>query len=133
MHLGSVSRGVLMDIGEISVIQHVLWTVKNRLVMEVLDIVSPVSPDFGETPVHYCVHHFVTREFVAKTMVPVHRDARQGGMGWSVIEYAALDVNMIRVINRVGYVSMDANRTGQGTIATVSIILKHYNDNLVDL
>lgn len=81
MHLGSVSRGVLMDIGEISVIQHVLSTVKNRLVTEVLDIVSPVSPDFGETPVQYCVHHFVTREFVAKTMVPVHRDARQGGMG----------------------------------------------------
>lgn len=90
---------------------------------EVLDSVSPVSPDFGETSVHYCVHHFVMREYVAKTMVTVHRDARQDGLGKSVIKYVALDVKMVHVINRLGFVSMDANRTGQGIIATVSIIL----------
>lgn len=53
---------------------------------------SRVSLDFWETPVHYCVHHFVTGEFVTKTLVTVHRDVGQDGMGVSVIEYAALDV-----------------------------------------
>lgn len=79
---------------------------------------SPVSLGIGETPVHYCVHHFATGEFVTKLMVSVHWDVHRVGMGKFVIEYAALDVNMIRVINRVGFVSMDANRTGQGIIAT---------------
>lgn len=94
---------------------------------------SPVSLGIGETPVHYCVHHFATGEFVTKLMVSVHWDVHRVGMGKFVIEYAALDVNMIRVINRVGYVSMDANRTGQGIIATVSIILYNYNDNFANL
>lgn len=83
----------------------------------------PVSLDFGETPVLYCVHHFVMRESVAELTVSVHRDVHPVGMVISVIEYAALDVKMVHVINRVGFVSMDANRTGQGIIATVSIIL----------
>lgn len=60
---------------------------------------------------------------MAKTMVTVHRDAREDSMGKSVIKYVALDVKMVHVINRLGLVSMDANITGQGTIATVSIIL----------
>lgn len=94
---------------------------------------SPVFLGFGETHVHSCVHHFVTGKSVAKTMVTVHRDARQDSMGKSVIKYAVLDVKMVHVINRLGFVSMDANRTGQGIIATVSIILKHYNDNLANL
>lgn len=84
---------------------------------------SPVFFNFGETPVHYCVHHFVTGESVEELTVIVHRDARQDGLGKSVIEYAALDVQMVHVINRLGFVSMDANRTGQVIIATVSIIL----------
>lgn len=90
---------------------------------EVLDSVSPVSLGFGETSVHYSVHHFVMREFVAKLKVTVHRDARQDGLGKYVIKYAALDVKMIHVINRLVFVLMDANRTGQVIIATVSIIL----------
>lgn len=90
---------------------------------EVLGSVSPVSPDFGETPVQYSVHRFVTREFVAELKVTVHRNVHPDGMVTSVIKYVALDVKMVHVINRVGFVSMDANRTGQGIIATVSIIL----------
>lgn len=70
---------------------------------------------------------------MAELMVSVHWDVHRDGMGKFVIEYAALDVQMVHVINRLGFVSMDANRTGQGIIATVSIILKHYNDNLVNL
>lgn len=92
MHLDSVSRDVSMDIGDLHVIYYVLQTVKNCLVTEILDSVSRVSLDFWETPVHYCVHHFVTGEFVTKTLVTVHRDVGQDGMGVSVIEYAALDV-----------------------------------------
>lgn len=84
---------------------------------------SPVSLGFGETPVHSRVHRFVTGEFVTKTIVTVHKDVRQDGLGKSVIEYVALDVKMVHVINRLGLVSMDAKRTGQGIIATVSIIL----------
>lgn len=64
MHLGTVPKDVSMDIGEIPVIQNVLLTVQNRLVIGVLGSVSPVSQDFGETPVHYCVHRFVTGESV---------------------------------------------------------------------
>lgn len=90
---------------------------------EVLGSVSPVSPDFGETPVQYSVHRFVTREFVAKLKVTVHKDARKDGMGKSVIKYVALDVKMVHVISRLGFVSMDAIRTGQVIIATVSIIV----------
>lgn len=84
---------------------------------------SPVSLDFGETSVHYSVHRFVTGESVAELKVTVHRDVHPDGMVASVIKYVALDVKMVHVINRLGLVSMDANRTGQGTIATVSIIL----------
>lgn len=79
---------------------------------------SPVSLGFGETPVHYCVHHFVMRESVAELMVSVHWDVHRDGMVIFVIEYAALDVKMVHVIKRLGLVSMDANRTGQGIIAT---------------
>lgn len=81
MNLEIVSRDVSTDIGDLAVIQCALYTVKNRLVTEVLDSVSHVPPDFGETPVPSRVHHFVMRESVAKTMVTVHRDARQDGMG----------------------------------------------------
>lgn len=123
MLLGSVSRDVWMDIGDISVIQYAMLTVKNRLVTELLDIVSPVFLDFGETPVQYSVHRFVTGESVAKTMVTVHRDARQDDLVKFVFKYAALDVKMVHVIKRLGFVSMDANRTGQVIIATVGVIL----------
>lgn len=88
---------------------------------EVLDSVSPVSLGFGEIPVQYSVHRFVMGESVAELTVIVHKDARQDGMGRSVIKYAALDVKMVHVINRVGFVLVDANRIGQGIIATVSI------------
>lgn len=81
MHLGTVPKDVSMNIGEIPVIQNVLLTVQNRLVIGVLGSVSPVSLDFGETPVHYCVHHFVTGEYVEELTVPVHRDARLDGLG----------------------------------------------------
>lgn len=79
---------------------------------------SPVSLDFGETSVHYSVHRFVTGESVAELKVTVHRDVHPDGMVTSVIKYVALGVKMVHVINRVGFVSMDANRTGQGIIAT---------------
>lgn len=82
---------------------------------------SPVSLDFGETPVYYSVHHFATGDFVTKLMVSVHWDVHRDGMGKFVIKYAALDVKMVHVINRVGFVLVDANRIGQGIIATVSI------------
>lgn len=121
MHLGTVPKDVSMDIGEIPVIQNVLLTVQNRLVIGVLGSVSPVSQDFGETPVHYCVHHFVTGESVTKKMVTVHRDVRQDGLGKSVIKYVTLDVKMVHVIGRVGFVLMDAIQTGQGIIVTVSV------------
>lgn len=121
MNLEIVSRDVSTDIGDLPVIQCALYTVKNRLVTEVLDSVSHVPPDFGETPVHSRVHHFVMRESVARTMVTVHRDARQDGMGKSAIKYAALDVKMVNVIGRVGFVLMDAIQTGQGIIVTVSV------------
>lgn len=121
MHLGTVPKDVSMDIGEIPVIQNVLLTVQNRLVIGVLGSVSPVSQDFGETPVHCSVHHFVTGESVTKTMVTVHRDVRQDGLGKSVIKYVALDVKMVHVIGRVGFVLMDAIQTGQGIIVTVSV------------
>lgn len=121
MHLGTVPKDVSMDIGEIPVIQNVLLTVQNRLVIGVLGSVSPVSQDFGETPVHYCVHRFVTGESVTRTMVTVHRGVRQDGLGKSVIKYVALDVKMVHVIGRVGFVLMDAIQTGQGIIVTVSV------------
>lgn len=57
-----------------------------------LGSVSPVALDFGERPVHYGVHRFVTGEFVTKTLVTVQRDVRQDDMGVFVIEYAVLDV-----------------------------------------
>lgn len=58
---------------------------------------------------------------MTKLMVSVHWDVHRDGMGKFVIKYAALDVKMVHVINRVGFVLVDANRIGQGIIATVSI------------
>lgn len=108
-----VQQVVLTNIGDLPVIHIVLKTVKNRHVTIQLDCVLHVSLVFGETPVHYRVHHFVTGKFVTKLMVTVYMDAKQDTMDSLVMKTVVMDVLEIHVLKKVESAQMDVNRTGQ--------------------
>lgn len=73
-------------------IHNALQIVTNRPVTVKLDIVSAVSLVTGEMHAIHNVQYIVSKEFVTKPMVAVHRDVHRDGMETCVIEHAVSGV-----------------------------------------
>lgn len=90
--LETVPMAVKTDTGEQHVNLDVLQIVRNGPVTVQMDFVSAVSLVTGEIHAIYNVQYIVSKEFVTKPVVAVHRDAHQDGMEICVIEHVVLGV-----------------------------------------
>lgn len=90
--LETVPMAVKTDTGEQHVSLDVLQIVRNGPVTVQMDFVSAVSLVTGEIHAIYNVQYIVSKEFVTKPAVAVHRDAHQDGMEICVIEHVVLGV-----------------------------------------
>lgn len=123
MALETVSMGVKTDTGDLLVIRNVLQIVKNRVVLELQDIVSVVNLFIQELHAHRGVLCIVSKEFVTKLKAVVLKDARQDSMETRVITHAVPGVQEGHVTNIVETAMLDVNRTGQDFNATVRITI----------
>lgn len=84
-----------------------------------MDFVSAVSLVTGKIHAIHNVQYIVSKEFVTKPMVAVHRDVHRDIMETCVIEHAVSGVQEGYATNTLQHVLMDVCRTGQGLNVTV--------------
>lgn len=90
--LETVPMAVKTDTGEQHVNLDVLQIVRNGPVTVQMDFVSAASLVTGEIHAIHNVHYIVSKQFVIKPMVAVHRDVHQDIMETYVIEHAVTGV-----------------------------------------
>lgn len=98
--------------------RNALQIVTNRPVTVQMDFVSAVSLVTGKKHAIHYVQFIVSKEFVTKAMVAVHRDVHRDIMETCVIEHAVSGVQEGHATNKLQHVLMDVCRTGQGLNVT---------------